>query len=57
LGTTGTISENGFSRSPSPLLAITVVSRDLMALHSERCCRDLQFTGKGDKETPLPIWL
>src|SRR3981189_1763185 len=34
----GTISENGFSRSPSPLLLITVVSRDLMALHSERCC-------------------
>ena len=43
LGTTGTISENGFSRSPSPLLLITVVSRDLMALHSERCCRDLQL--------------
>jgi hypothetical protein len=56
LGTTETISENGFSRSPLPLLLITV-RRDLMALHRERRCRDLQLTGGGNKETPLPIWL
>jgi hypothetical protein len=57
LGTAGTISENGFSRSPFPLLLITAVRRDLMALHRERRCRDLQLTGGGNKETPLPIWL
>jgi hypothetical protein len=57
LGTTGTISENGFSRSPFPLLLITAVRRDLLALHRERRCRDWQLTGGGNKETPLPIWL